>query len=561
MAILKHLSSKNADYGNALTYLTCEHDELANKPVLNPDGSYIRRQEFYLDGLNCEPYSFAYECKELNRRYNKNLKRNEVKSHHYIISFDPLDQSECGLTGEKAQALGIEFAKKNFPGHQALVCTHMDGHNHSGNIHVHIVINSLRKLDVEPQEATERLCDCKAGFKHHQTRSLLTHMQKSLMDICEREGLHQVDLLSRAEEKNGDLEYWVRQRGQAELDKKNKEVIEFCLTPARTKFQTQVQFLHDAITDIANTSTSFEEFQKELCEKYSIHVTDKKGRYSYLHPERSKNITERALGTNYGKEYLMKLFEENSLKGKVEKSLLEENPLDSSEDENDIQDIQIDYSFSPSIFGDSPPDYVEVFFLKSDLRLVVDLQNNVKAQQSRAYAQKVKLTNLKQMAQTIVYVQEHGYDTRDSLQNSYDEISAKRSEARQELRETEVKLKDVNEVIHYMGQYLSNKKVYGEMLAAKNKKKFREAHSSEIAVYETAVKFLKGRYTDGRIPSMKALQQEKQSLTIRRDAKQNTYNYLRDYANELKTVCSNVDAILNPPQEKKVKKTKQQEIS
>ena len=110
-------------------------------------------------------------------------------------------------------------------------------------------------------------------------------------------------------------------------------------------------------------------------------------------------------------------------------------------------------------------------------------------------------------------------------------------------------------------EYLSNKKVYGEMLAAKNKKKFREAHSTEIETYETAVKFLKGRYTDGRIPSMKTLQQEKQSLTIRRDAKQNTYNYLRDYANELKTVCANVDSILNPQQEKEVKRTKQQEIS
>ncbi|MCD7847857.1 MAG: hypothetical protein LUG49_07540 [Oscillospiraceae bacterium] len=158
------------------------------------------------------------------------------------------------------------------------------------------------------------------------------------------------------------------------------------------------------------------------------------------------------------------------------------------------------------------------------MRLVVDLQNNVKAQQSRAYAQKVKLTNLKQMANTIIYVQQHGYETRDALQNSYDEILAKRVEAKKELRATEDKLKDINEVIRYMGQYLSNKKVFGEMLNARNKKKFCETHSSEIVVYESAVRFLKGRYTDGKIPSMKALQEEKQSLTIRRDAKQSSYN-------------------------------------
>ena len=65
----------------------------------------------------------------------------------------------------------MEYAKANFPGHQALVCTHMDGHNGSGNIHVHIVINSLRKLDVPKQPFMERPIDCKAGYKHHVTET------------------------------------------------------------------------------------------------------------------------------------------------------------------------------------------------------------------------------------------------------------------------------------------------------------------------------------------------------------------------------------------------------
>ena len=58
----------------------------------------------------------------------------DVKSHHYIISFDPRDGPDNGLTVDRAQALGEQFCKEHFPGHQALVCTHPDGHNHSGNI-------------------------------------------------------------------------------------------------------------------------------------------------------------------------------------------------------------------------------------------------------------------------------------------------------------------------------------------------------------------------------------------------------------------------------------------
>jgi len=91
--------------------------------------------------------------------------------------------------------------QKNFPGHQALVCTHTDGNNESGNIHVHIVINSLRKYDVERQTFMERPCDARAGYKHHLTPTYLIYLKRSLMDICHREHLHQVDLLSPAEKK------------------------------------------------------------------------------------------------------------------------------------------------------------------------------------------------------------------------------------------------------------------------------------------------------------------------------------------------------------------------
>ena len=148
MAILKHLSSKSANYGKALEYLIFQHDERSGQPLRDENGNRMLREEYYLDGMNCDPFSFDKECEMLNANFHKNQTRGEIKSHHYIISFDPKDVTECGLTGEKAQALGREFAERFFAGHQALICTHTDGHNNSGNIHVHIVINSLRKLDV-----------------------------------------------------------------------------------------------------------------------------------------------------------------------------------------------------------------------------------------------------------------------------------------------------------------------------------------------------------------------------------------------------------------------------
>lgn len=85
------------------------------------------RDEFYLEGLNCDPETFDLECELLNQEYNKNNTYDEIKSHHYIISHDPKDNTDHNLTGEWAQAIGMEYAKANFPGHQALICTHTDG--------------------------------------------------------------------------------------------------------------------------------------------------------------------------------------------------------------------------------------------------------------------------------------------------------------------------------------------------------------------------------------------------------------------------------------------------
>ena len=115
MAILKHTTSKNANYNDALFYLLFEHDDNSMKPVLDENGKMIRRRGYILDGINCDPFTYAEECRELNELYHKNQTPGEIKAHHYIISFDPQDQIDRGLTPERAQTIGIEYAKKNFP--------------------------------------------------------------------------------------------------------------------------------------------------------------------------------------------------------------------------------------------------------------------------------------------------------------------------------------------------------------------------------------------------------------------------------------------------------------
>lgn len=564
MAILKHIANKNADYGEAQRYLVFQYDEYTGKPIFDENGRLIPREEYYLDGINCNPFNFDMECKELNAQYHKNQTYDEIKSHHYILSFDPKDAMENGLTGKQAQKLGLEYAQKNFPGHQALVCTHMDGNNESGNIHVHIVINSLRKFDIYQAMHTteqtdhssllsmayppvERPCDSRAGFKHHLTKDYLIHLKQSVMDMCHREHLHQVDLLTPAERKITEREYHARRRGQRNMNELNEKMISEGITPRKTKFQTQKDFLCTAIEDISVSARSLEEFQNLLTEKYHVTLTISRGRFSYLHPERSKPITGRNLGSHYEEKYLLPLFEKNAeyqISNTVPDQPLPENGNCAAPPVS-----------KPKIKPEAPT-YV---FIKSDLRLVVDLQQCVKAQQSQAYARRVKLSNLQQMAKTVAYVQEHGYNTQEDLQDAFAEAQLQTAEMRKALRSTEKKLKDVNEQIHYTGQYLANKSVYSQFLKTKNKKLFRQEHQSEITLYETARKILQEKSGGKKLPSMKTLKAEKEKMTALKNSQYEAYQNLRVYEKEMKTVCTNVDVILGKDHSRKAEKS--QDIS
>ena len=579
MATLKHLASKSSDYSRVLEYLVYEHDDNGN-PLRNEKGEKLMRERFILDGINCSPFSFDKECERLNWKYHKNQKFSDIKSHHYILSFDPLDKEEGLLTTERAQELGMEYARKCFPGHQAIVCTHGDGHNGSGNIHCHIIINSLRKLDVERQTFMEREIDSRAGYKHNLTRSYLEFLQSEVMRMCEREGLHQVDLLSPAKVKITDLEYKKKATGQKNLDKRNAEIIAANLIPRKTVFQTQKQYLRDAIRDAMARASTLEEFMKILKEKYHIVVKDHRGRFSYLHPDREKYITGRALGTDFEKESILEKIQSaehdeagrtrnDDLKDHLQKDTYDTPSKTGEMDNNDAgkngsnhnsmnpesrtigedleaaflsgeTDVQMEYD--PSYNYSADP--IAILFVHTELRLVVDLQTNIKAQMSAAYAQKVKLTNLKEMARTVVFLQEHGIGSVEELAQKQNEVAELCEKTEMAFHETCDMLRKTNEQIHFAGQYYTTRAVHTDFMKAWNKGRFRAQHREDLNRYDEAVGFFEENYSSN-IPLMKDLREQKEGLLQRRKKQEMDIKSMQQARKNLQTVVANVDAILN----------------
>ena len=265
-----------------------------------------------------------------------------MKTHHYIISFDPKDAVENGLTMERAQALGLQFCKDNFPGHPAIVCTHPDGHNHSGNIHVHIVIGSVRTREVERKPYMQKPRDWLEGMKHSSTAQTMRHLRVEVMELCEGAGLYQIDLLNGSKERVSEAEYWVRRRGQIKLDHENAALTAAGQPPRQKKFETvkvacrgeappfaaqtarslksptgafvasQTRTLRKQISSVLYRVTSFEDFSDKLMQQYGIAVNESRGQLSYLPAGRTKFIRAKHLGDKFDKAAVLATLQANT---------------------------------------------------------------------------------------------------------------------------------------------------------------------------------------------------------------------------------------------------------
>ena len=526
MAILKHFSSKNADYGAAEKYLLFQHDEFTMKPVLDETGRLIPREDYRLSTLNCDGEDFAVACMRANLRYQKNQRREDVKSHHYIISFDPRDGPDNGLTVDRAQALGEQFCKEHFPGHQALVCTHPDGHNHSGNIHVHIVINSLRIEEVPFLPYMDRPADTKVGCKHRCTDAALRYFKSEVMEMCHREGLYQIDLLNGSKNRVTDREYWAQKKGQAALDKQNAPMIADSITPRQTKFETNKEKLRQTLRKALATAASFDEFSSLLLQE-SVTVKESRGRLSYLTPDRTKPITARKLGDDFDRAAVFAVLEQNAARAA-------EAPARSPDPPRTIKDrLQVARA--------------EIAAPKQDgVQRLVDIEQKMAEGKGRGYERWAKIHNLKQAAKTLSVYQQYGFTSPEQLEAAVDTAYQKMRQTSGELKALETKLQGKKKLQRQVLAYAQTKAARDGLRAQKSEKAraaYRQAHESDFIIADAAARYFKAHGIT-KLPARKALQAEIEQLISEKDGLYNTYHEQKQRFKELQTVKRNIDQIL-----------------
>ena len=489
MATLKHINSKNADYGAAEQYLLFEHDEFTMKPVLDETGRLIPREDYRLSTLNCGGEDFAVACMRANLRYEKNQRREDVKSHHYIISFDPRDGPDNGLTADRAQALGEKFCAEHFPGHQALVCTHPDGHNNSGNIHVHIVINSLRIEEVPFLPYMDRPADTKAGCKHRVT----------------------------------DREYWAQKKGQAALDKQNAPMIAGGITPRQTKFETNKEKLRQTLRKALATAASFDEFSSLLLQE-GVTVKESRGRLSYLTPDRTKPITARKLGDDFDRAAVLAVLEQNAARAAEKAAAISSTP--------------------PSIQDQLRAD--RVARTTPNVQRLVDIEQKKAEGKGRGYERWATMHNLKQMAATLNVYQEYGFTSPEQLEAAVDTAYEEMRQTSGELKTLETKLQGKKELQQQVLAYAKTKPARDGLKAQKSPKAreaYRQAHESDFIIADAAARYFR-EHGITKLPARKVLQDEIEQLVSKKSSLYNTYHEQKQRYTELQTVKRNIDQIL-----------------
>ena len=539
MATFKHISSKNADYGAAEQYLTFEHDEFTMKPTLDENGRLMLREDYRIATLNCGDEDFAVACMRSNLRYGKNQKREDVKSHHYIISFDPRDAVDNGLTVDRAQALGEEFCRKQFPGHQAIVCTHPDGHNHSGNIHVHIVINSLRIEEVPFLPYMDRPADTRAGCKHRCTDAAMEYFKAEVMELCHRENLYQIDLLHGSKNRITEREYWAQRKGQAKLDKEAAALPAEEQPAKPTKFETDKEKLRQAIRTALSSAASYGEFAAVLLQQ-GVTVKESRGRLSYLTPDRTKPITARKLGDDFDKAAVLALLTQNAHRAAEQTKAIPEYPAAVKKPSQGEKTTKT-----------TPAD--------NTLQRMVDREAKRAEGKGVGYDRWAAKHNLKQMAATVTAYQQYGFSSPEELDEACSAAYTAMRESLTELKQVEKTLDGKKELQRQVLAYSKTRPVRDGLKQQKNAKAkaaYRQKHESDFIIADAAARYFRENGIS-KLPSYKALQAEIESLIKEKNSGYNDYRAKREEYRRLQTVKGNIDQILR--RERKPVKRQEQE--
>ena len=190
--------------------------------------------------------------------------------------------------------------------------------------------------------------------------------------------------------------------------------------------------------------------------------------------------------------------------------------------------------------------------------LLIDIENSIKAAQSRGYEQWAKIHNLKQAAKTLNFLTEHQISRYEDLTAKITEIQTESDKAGDALKEVEKRLADMAVLIKNVSTFQKTKPAYDTYRKARNKERYRAAHEGTVILHEAAAKALKAAGIS-KLPNLAALQAEYEKLQEQKETLRADYGKLKKQVREYDVIRQNIDSILRQPKEPEREKGKERE--
>jgi hypothetical protein len=189
---------------------------------------------------------------------------------------------------------------------------------------------------------------------------------------------------------------------------------------------------------------------------------------------------------------------------------------------------------------------------KNKPNLLIDIQAKIAEGKGAGYEHWAKIFNLKQLAKTLIFLQEKGIEDYDELVRISSEMSAKNHELNKKISDIDSRLKEITELQKHIGTYGKTKEKFQAWRSIKNKKKADEFYETpdnraDIVLHQAAKKFFeeyKDAHTDEKIPSMKSLKQEWVMLKTKKSLLYKDYNKIKGDVKELAVARQNAEAVL-----------------
>ena len=239
-----------------------------------------------------------------------------------------------------------------------------------------------------------------------------------------------------------------------------------------------------------------------------------------------------------------------SVKGKGQKKFLRFRSLGAGYREEDLERIFLGETVQKPI-----PDFEKT---EPKLDMLLDIQRMIAKGKGPGYERWAKVHNIKQMAQTLLFLEEHNLRDYDELAAKAKDVSAIFGEISERQKRLEARLAEITELKKHIINYSKTKEVYVQYRQSGYSKRFFEEHREEITLHKAAKEAFSKIH--GKLPTIRELNQEFEQVLQEKKKTYAEYRKARQEMKDYQTAKYNVDQFLKKEeQEQQAEKLKKRE--